>query len=244
MLNAVERTPQANYRKGIMVEEKIIDRVRRLWALSRSSNQFEAEAAALKAQELSLKYGISELDLEEKKQEYVRNLIKLKNKEPFAIMLMDAVARGNDCRLIILSGEGPGAIAVIGLAHSLEITEFVYAQMEKKFDWLTQLAWDIYVGTDPEYRYKSAFRDGLLRSLDKKLQDNKRAIQGDSYGLIVFDALTAAVKRFYPFLGGGWTGYRPSYGDGTADGRAAGRHLSINPGVTGGAQGVRRLGHG
>jgi len=47
------------------VTDRIHERVRKLLALSRSSNEHEAEAAALKAQELLQKYHLDRADVEE-----------------------------------------------------------------------------------------------------------------------------------------------------------------------------------
>lgn len=73
--------------------QKIIDRIRKLLALAQSANENEAQAAALKAQELLAEHNLREADLHEADDEFVIDGELLSDSRPWRRKLAANVAR-------------------------------------------------------------------------------------------------------------------------------------------------------
>ena len=224
-----------------MVEdEKVLEKIRRLFELAKSSNEHESAAAAAKAQELLQKYNLSMSQIPNgKKEAYVKDTVRLKNPESWAKTLYHTVAKNNNCKVVILSD---GQIAVIGQRHNLEIVEYLYSQLETRIRKLSEAAWDLY-GEGREGIYKRDFALGAISRLDVRL---KRQVEvftqtsPESTALVVTSGreLSQAVKHWFPHLR---TSYGPTVGAGYGLGQAAGATMGINAGLAGGANSVRRL---
>ncbi len=225
-------------------EEEILERVRRLFALAKSSNEHESAAAAAKAQELLHRYNLSQADVPvDEKQPYVSEKMRLKDKAPWRGTLMHVLTKANGAMVINL---GNGEFDVIGQRHVIEVSVYSYQQMEKRIDWLADLAWDIYDGYETDGRmYKDSFRLGLIKSLKERLdkqQVRQRDESASSTALVVQSQaeLDAAVKSRYANLSYGRAQTAGSL-DGYGAGSKAGSHLNVNPGLYQGV-GQRRIG--
>lgn len=222
-------------------EQRMLEKIRRLFELAKSSNEHESAAAAEKAQELLHKYNLSLADLPGAKPErYCRDLVKLKNKARWAQSLYHVVSKANACQTVILHN-GEHTIAVMGQRSNLDISEYVYAQLERRIRLLSESAWDLYGEGNPT-QYMSSFAYGAIGRLDERLSKRTEAFRRESpesMKLMVVQGreLESAVKQWYPFLGSS----RPDrVGAGYDLGAAAGSRMGINAGVGSGA-GQRRL---
>lgn len=225
--------------------EKTLELVRRLFELAKSSNEHESAAAAAKAQELLHKYNLTQADIPTaEKAPYIESKLRLKNTKQWAGILLNVLAKANGGYVVLVSPKY-AEYSVIAQKHTLEIVEFSYAQMEKRIEWLAQTAWEIYEGDERSAPiYKDAFARGIISRLSERLKkqvEEQRTESAASTALVVkADAeLMNKVREIYPRL----TRARSSYvaSDGYSDGQRAGRHLSVNAGVTSGASGVRQL---
>ena len=227
-----------------VTEEAILEKVRRLFELSKSSNIHEAEAAMMKAQELLHKYNLDAGAVPtDEKQPFVREFITLKNKSRWSESLMNVIGKYNGVRVIHTAEQ----LALIGQRHAIEITIFGYQQMEKKITWLAELAWDI---EEDKYlfkpgKYMDEYSLGAVYALRGKLEANKMQFEArdskESMALVkVYDAeLERAVTGFYPRL---FNRRGPSVGgDAYARGQRAGGYLEVNAGITSGGAGRRML---
>jgi len=73
--------------------QKVIERIRKLLALAQSANENEAQAAALKAQELLAEHNLREADLHEADDEFVIDGELLSDSRPWRRKLAANVAR-------------------------------------------------------------------------------------------------------------------------------------------------------
>lgn len=225
-------------------QEKMLEKVRRLFELAKSSNQFESEAAAAKAQELLFKYNLDMGMLAEKEVPYVKVEMKLKNRAKWAGTLLNTIGRANGCFVVHMTTMGDQYYNVVGQRHSIEVMEYSYQQMEKRIRWLSEVAWDIYLGDDPEGMYKESFCfgavDALKRKLDTQVKMQTTAPESKAVVLKQDAALMEAVKGWFPALG--YSRRQTVSGDGWYEGKRAGNVLNVNPGLHGGGKGQRRLG--
>ena len=226
-------------------QEKILEKVRRLFELAKSSNEHESAAAAAKAQELLHKYNLSQHDIPtDEKEPFIEVKLRLKNRARWTGTLLNVLAKANGA-YVVHTSDAYNEYAVLGQKHTIEIVEFSYSQMEKRITWLADVAWDIYLGDeDSAVMYKDGFARGIINRLNDRLHkqvEEQRVESKESTALVVQHdrELTEYVRQVYPRL----TNRRVTFAasDGYGDGQRAGRFLNVHAGVTGGAKGMRRL---
>lgn len=87
---------------------KLIERIKKLLALSTSSNQAEAELAMQRAQELMQANMVDEAELDRGNVEKIEHLFKKKRVEKWANYLMSIIAKNNFCVGAIQTGSNWG----------------------------------------------------------------------------------------------------------------------------------------
>lgn len=226
-------------------QEKILEKVRRLFELAKSSNEHESAAAAAKAQELLHKYNLSQHDIPtDEKEPFIEVRLRLKNHSHWAGTLLNVLAKANGAYVVHTSARY-NEYAVLGQKHTIDIVEFSYAQMEKRITWLADVAWDIYLGDETSAAmYKDGFARGIIDRLSDRLKkqvDEQRVESKESTALVVQHdrELQTYVRSVFPILTYSKINFAAS--DGYGDGKRAGRFLNVHAGVTGGAKGMRRL---
>ena len=213
-------------------EERILEKVRRLFELAKSSNEYESAAAAAKAQEILHKYNLTRADVPESADApYVKNNIRLASADRWRGRLMHVLAKANGAYLVSLGGAD---YAIMGQRHTLEIVEYSYQQMQRRIDWLADMAWQCYDGEGDARTFKSSFRDGIINSLSAKLTANKREMSNaspESRAMVAVadDRLSRAVAGWFPRLSSRRGNAYTHSQDGYSMGKAAGSHLNVNP---------------
>lgn len=120
--------------------QKVIDRIKKLTALSTSSNAHEAAAAAAEAQRLMTEYRIAEAQLEADGQavdetvygEDILNLTGAKRPQNWLIRLASGCARANNCRITIVASTHygrKGAINLFGRKDDINATKYIYSML-------------------------------------------------------------------------------------------------------------------
>lgn len=224
--------------------EKILDKIRKLLALSTSSNEYEAALAASKAQELLLKYN---LEMSQLKQDVGDEIERWNFRTPFRdswlSYLMGAVASANLCRVVqgggwktgrrewengpFTAGERVREFYLFGKKPNLEVTEFMYEYLAAEIDRLTPRK---------GAKYVSSFRIGAVTTIDKRLKEELKTFQSteETRALIVVSdaALAVKVKEAFPKLTKGKGASITDYA-GYLDGQAAGKSIQFRQGVSG-----------
>ncbi|MEX0683416.1 MAG: DUF2786 domain-containing protein [Dehalococcoidia bacterium] len=218
---------------------RILEKVRRLLALSTSSNEHEAALAAAKAQELLLTYNLELADVPAVQREDVtQEVLNTGNTASWVGVLLGSVARHNFGDAIYL---GDGQRAIIAQPHNIEVIKYLYDYLVREINRLADRGWASFDGyASSARRWKTGFRFGAISAIDARLEAERRKAQQasvDTRALIVTsdEAVRAAVHRYYPQLrtrkvGGGDLG-------GYGAGRAAGASVDIRPAVGGSSSG-------
>lgn len=219
-------------------QARIAEKVRRLLALSTSSNEHEAAAAAAKAQELLHRYNLSMADVSAaQRPDYGREIVDIDNSARWRGILLTAIAQPNGADVV---SHGGGRYAIIGQPHTIEVVRYLYDYLSREIDRLADRGWANYYGFESSpRRWKTAFRMGAVAVIANRLarQRREQTAEAESRALILRDdaALQSAVAKYYPRLRkapkvtiGSTDGYRA--------GAAAGRSMGINAGIGGGAQ--------
>lgn len=173
-----------------MNNEKIIDKIRKVLAMTKSTYKEEAEAALLKAQELMAQHGLtmSEVELPDKESQMqvVDTCIYEKRKTAWYEKQLGLVI-ANNFRCHVYNGIGRG-IYFIGLADDVEVARevFIYA-----LNTMLYLAGE-YVKREKERHWynrglKNDYLTGFIAGLNAKF---KEQVESNGYALVlVKDAL-------------------------------------------------------
>ena len=192
---------------GRVVTDRIHERVRKLLALSRSSNEHEAEAAALKAQELLQKYHLDRADVEldnpdgveVDSQDYAGAVIE------WARDLAFAVGRGMFCRAVH-TPRGPGTggrswVHWVGKPDDVAAARALFEYLRKELKRLASAEWkkrathrEVPAGCLP-IEWKQAFFRGAVWGLDGKLRAAVRRFEGLETGRALVRRTSDAIEE-------------------------------------------------
>lgn len=114
-----------------MEDNKILDKIKKLLALSKSPNEHEAQAAMLKAQELMAKYGMTVEESVETEITYTSTIAETSGNATFRAPLGSIIAKNFRCE-VFLSG---GCISFYGRSEDVpickEVFEYAYKTIKK-----------------------------------------------------------------------------------------------------------------
>ena len=224
--------------------ERILEKVRRLLALSKSSNPHEAAAAAAKAQELLTRHKLAMADVPDKdREEYTRRFLDTANSAQWISSLVNMVGRAHYCRVV---SHRNGIYAFIGRPSDIKIALYVYAYLAREIIRLADDAWKDFDGYARSPReWKTAFHHGAVKGVGDAFDAQRREheAQPDTRSLIIVSdkALAEAKGRYYPQ--GTIAGRRVQRFDNAEAfqvGYRAGRDISIRKGIDSHAHGSRK----
>ena len=222
--------------------DTILERVRKLLALSSSSNPAEAAAAAAKAQELLLEYNLSMDQLgEAKTSSRVGHIVfeapRPKNEGKWRAALISGVGRCHFCKVI----DGHTYFTLIGQKEDMEVTREVYNWLVGQILYLGPLAYKASLTEDRKPTFLRSFYYGAAVIICNRLTLEWEKLTGqrdDSRALVVRRSQQAqdymdenfrtkkAAKTHYSSLAGFNSGYQAGKGI-NLDGR--GRKLDSGP---------------
>lgn len=148
--------------------DKVIDLIRKLLALSTSSNEHEAAAAAAKAQELLAKHELDMSQIQDRAAQedaYVhfrRDTGGKQNQKTWRISLLGAVAKTSFCR-VVFHTDGKVAhdqYTIVGKAHNIEVVEYLFTYLAGEITRLATAAWK---AADPDSKTRSRWRRGVYK---------------------------------------------------------------------------------
>jgi hypothetical protein len=155
--------------------DKIVDRVRKLLALSKSDNPHEAENAAARAQEYIERYRLEAGELEESETKfgvYSDPLFVGKRIADWRVALATAIAEPNGCEVLIWdqdpdeNGDYATDLLVAGPKRDCEAVHYLYGYLTKEVERVTRREG---VGRDRVWR--DSFRSGLITRIRDRLMD-------------------------------------------------------------------------
>ncbi len=127
-----------------MTDERILAKIKKVLALTTSDNESEAATAAATAQELLLKYQVSQEELEgfelEKNEKVVRTRTEGKsrrNRVAWNVQLAHIIANSNLCELLF---SGPDLIW-IGKPTNIELSQYLHDKLTVDLERIATNAW-------------------------------------------------------------------------------------------------------
>lgn len=180
-------------------KDKIIDKVKKLLALSKSSNEHEAGLALENANKLLMKHNLEMADIDEVSLSDIieeNDLILGKRIMSWKIDLLNAVMRLNGCQILMHRvRNGNKRISAIGKKHNIEVSIFMYDYLIKTMDrTLKEKQKDDVI--DP-FSYRMGFCSAISRKVNEILQErerNKNDFNDACTALVVLDK--ALVNQF------------------------------------------------
>src|SRR3954452_8062633 len=153
--------------------DRIVERVRKLLALSSSQNPHEAALAAAKAQELLFRHNLSmsmvEAALEGGNSAYVSDRFDSGGWMQWRLRLLSAVARNNFCRGV--SYQHTRDVGIVGEPHNVTVVKHLYAFLVREVMRLADLGAKEQRGLDEEEAraWKRSFYLGAVRTIAQRL---------------------------------------------------------------------------
>lgn len=154
------------------INEKVADKIRKLFALSQSPNEAEAASAVAKAHELLKAYNLSMADVgtgESNAADVTSTLYESKGKseELWKSQLMFTVAKSNYCAMLILKGRGKDwSYKVYGRPANIEVTLSMFDYLASSIRRLSEKAKDIV----PNFSHRE-FRLAAVRRIHERLEE-------------------------------------------------------------------------
>jgi len=167
----------AEEEEGLSEESKLVVKVRKLLALSKSANQHEAEQALLKARELSEKYELSLDEQESGSEFYMVSLGKALSRSDIVEVIISNILQDFYNVMIIwyavpdlLNEKKQKILMVHGTKSNIKIATYTYDCIKRQIEqsWLNLLASKS--GIKSGVRAKRDFAIGLLRGFRKALE--------------------------------------------------------------------------
>ncbi len=161
--------------------ERIVERVRKLLALSTSQNPHEAALAAAKAQALLFRHNLSlalvEADLEPGRGDrsaFINERFDSGGRMHWRRALLGAIARHNFCRGVSYSGTRD--VGIVGEPHNVAVVKDLYAFLVREISRLADLGAAGNPDLDPEGvpAWKRSFYLGAARTIARRLAEQRR----------------------------------------------------------------------
>jgi hypothetical protein len=200
--------------------ESLVIKIKKLMALSKSSNENEAALAAAKAQELLVKYNIEMSQVENVKLDREETRLVNDFKELFGLNVIEwkrdlafAVAKGNLCKGVY-SGKG---MYFLGKKANVEVAQFMYEVIMHDLERIAEEKWqqiqalrkmqeqfpDVDLFSDRSLlhvhgkTWKASFYVGAVRTIRDRLEENLTAMEADNPSITALITLDSAkLKEF------------------------------------------------
>lgn len=157
--------------------EEIVDRIRKLLALSKSSNPNEAANAAAAAQKLMDRHRIEQAALEEPETEdepirdFEDPLDSGRRMPTWRKRLAVNIADANNCRIYLRHGGGTD-VAIVGRAADAQTVRYLYAYCVREIDRLTRSH-----GSGNGRTWCNNFRIGCVDAIRIKLEAQREQVK-------------------------------------------------------------------
>lgn len=217
----------------------LLERIKKVRALTESPNEHEATAAAAMLSKLVLQHNIdlASVDLGDAPNaelaSFVREDFDLEYNIAWRGSLLHAVARVNFCRCV--KWEGSKRVALVGASHNIYVTRQIYEYLAATVSRLADSEWRQHTAHNSR-AWKNAFRMGCVSRIGERLREQHQAdiveLKGSELVVTADANLKAAFASFFP---NAKSGKSASVADshGWAAGRAAGATVGLERQVAG-----------
>lgn len=228
------------------VDEAILDKIRKLFALSSSPNQHESESALAKAYEIMEKYNVDMSHLATRDDQYVRESYSKRGRAPVEdLFIRWIVEEFFSVKTVHIRGHrGMYTYCIVGKKHNIIIVEYVFGFLRRTFNALWKIASKTLtrkrMSRSRKLKLRNTFYRGIYVGLHSKLKDTKEHFQQQTGIMLVKDAnLDDAYAAFFPTATSKKIQLRsPSNRDTGAflDGFDRGKQIEINKPIGGGSE--------
>src|SRR5215469_2538003 len=214
----------------------ILDKIKKLLALSTSSNPNEAASAAAKAQALLAQYNLDLSQVEAHSGEtsdYCQQDIVVGGVSRWRKTLMLVLARPNFCAVV--SYKGTERISIVGEPHNIEVVKYLYEYLVQQLEPMAATAYRQSGSSMHARTWKDSFFYGAIASIDQRLKEQAQVFADTSEQsralVVVKDAeLRAAMKRYHPNVTPGQRKHLRSQ-DGFQQGVEAGQRIALHKAI-------------
>jgi len=157
--------------------EKVLDRVKKLLALSQSDNENEAALAAAQAHKLLLEHNLSIADMgegvEDTKEDIEQELVHEGGRVPrWRTYLVTGVAKAFGCSSLVVTGRRYTGLKIVGVAGDIAVAKVTLDYLELVIDRLAEEnAYGMGRG------YVNSYRIGLAARICERLQQKTAATE-------------------------------------------------------------------
>jgi hypothetical protein len=219
--------------KALAVDTTVLTKIKKLLALSTSSNPNEAALAASKAQELLMQHNLtmSQVEMHGESsygQEFVQTGSRFWKRS-----LLTVIARNNFCE-VIYEAQIKSA-ALIGEKHNQEVVTYLYGYLVSQLEPMAMTAYRLSDTTMHAKTWLDSFYMGAINAINARLKAQKAEMIAESNAckslVVIKDAeLQEALRKFYPDIKAEPKKRVKSLG-GYREGVEAGKRVALNKAI-------------
>jgi len=216
-------------------ESSIVDKIKKLLALSKSSNQAEAEAALNKANELLVRHNLEREDVEENFRPKIERHVYLSGRDAKScrMLLLSALCRLNFSALLVVKTPTSGfyRFEIIGERHNAISTAHMADYLFKAVERISRE----HVPKQARKQYREDFRLGMVTNICRRIEVMAERNQTDAKARALVLVEQRGIEEFLSIPGISSFKLRgPSKMNAYQNGYGAGGKVSLNNQVTAG----------
>ena len=218
--------------EGDLKTEKLLERLKKLLALTSSDNPHERELATLKANQLLLEHNLDMTRQAHPDDEtvYVKRALEATRKQTKHVVIYE-ILKTFFVSPVFNHGRGVFYLEVIGDKTSVELAEYVAHFL----DYELEIMWKDAKKKNPSFKNisaKNSFLRGVAKGYVEKIESQKK-MSAQSFELALIEKnLALQLKTVYTRIGHSAMGGGTQHLGANAAGIESGRNLSIKPGVS------------
>lgn len=220
-------------------DEKLIDKIRKVWALSTSNNPHEAALALSRVHELLLKHNLTMADIQAKdeKPSYIQSLSGKVITGDWRKKLIHAIAKAFFCKAIAIRRAGVSRILLIGEKENVDVVWEMYSFVEKQLSLWANRDFKRYkdeVGFRAIHgkMWKANYFAGANYEIYQRLNESQQKFESEGENckalvLVKEKDLQEAVEKAFPDLRKNYYQKAWKSSDGLEEGRKAGQEVQL-----------------
>jgi hypothetical protein len=218
--------------EGDLKTEKLLERLKKLLALTSSDNPHERELATLKANQLLLEHNLDMTRQTHAEDEtvYVKRVLEATRKQTKHVVIYE-ILKTFFVSPVFNHGRGIFYLEVIGDKTSVELAEYVAHFLDIELE----MMWKEAKKKNPTFKNiaaKNSFLRGVSKGYVEKIESQKKK-SAQSFELALIEKnLSAQLKTVYSRIGHASMSGGTHHQGANAAGIESGRNLSIKPGIS------------
>ena len=194
--------------QSIDVEEKIIDKIQKLLALSTSSNEHEAALAASRVKDMMSKYNLSLSEVNVRKEKIIRRPISFghQTNPVWLKLLSNYIAKAFDCKMYIHYS----LVFFIGTEVDTKVAEYMLSYLTKTVEVMAQdfksrrnpsdLSPKDKHSSNKKYKAQTDYSMGVVNGIKSRLESYTKQFRVKSTGSDLIHIKNAMLNKYYDDL--------------------------------------------